>query len=134
MNDEHAALLRTALKLEDGADLPQNVIDTYWDLERTARRLRATIDRTALLMIVMIARGGSPPDPDSFLDEVPAMKRGDRVLAKFRNQWKWGKFVAVEQATKRIIVELDQDCGSERNFQPTGVRKPTKEELVSIGE
>ena len=132
--NEHEALLKTALKIEGGKDLPQNVIDTYWDMERTARRLRAPINATTLLMVVMLARGGSPPDPESFMDDVPAMKRGDRVLVKFRNKFVWGRFICADSVTKNITVELDQDSGDQRQFKPTGVRKPTIEELRGIGE
>ena len=127
--EHHEGLLKVALKLEESANIPQEVVDLYWDAERTARRMGHHIGGTELVLICLLANRATPPDPVSFLDE--NAKLGDRVLAKHRRDWRWGTFKA--KAGKKIIVQLDDDTGEDREFNPTAVRFPTREELSLIG-
>jgi len=134
MDENHEAILRNALKLESNTDLPSDVVDLYWDIERTARRLGQNLSVHELILVVVLAGRPTQADPTSFLDERD-IKTGDRVLAKYRNGWKWGRFVKHDHQQKKVIVTLDDDNGEEeRRFSATGVRHPSREELKLIGE
>lgn len=128
--DHHEGLLRTALKLEDGAPLPEKLVELYWDAERTARRIGARLDDTCLVMICLLANRATPADPVSFLDQ-PA-KHGDRVLAKYRGEWRWGTFK--HKKGNNVVVQIDDDTAEDRSFSATSVRLPSREELKLIGE
>ena len=134
MDESHESLLRTALKLGPEDPLPENVVDIYWDVARTSSRMGGTMSHPLLVLVVMLSGKGTPADPVSFLDEKD-VSRGDRVLAKFRGKWRWGRWVLVDLADKKIHVQLDEDAGEDiRKFQPSSVRWPTRDELKSIGE
>lgn len=126
----HEGLLRTALKLEEGDQLPDKLIELYWDAERTARRIGCRLDNNNLVTICLLANRTSPANPISFLDV--SAKHGDRVLARFRGEWRWG-FFKVKKG-KCIVVQIDDDTAEDREFHPTSVRFPSKEELKLIGE
>lgn len=134
MDENHEAILRNALKLEPNTVLPSDVVDLYWDVERTARRLGQNLSVHELILVVMLAGRPTQENPVSFLDETN-LKVGDRILAKYRGKWRWGRFVRQDQQTKRIHVALDEDNGEEeRKMSATSVRFPTREELKLIGE
>jgi hypothetical protein len=134
MPESHEARLKTALKLNECDDLPKDVVDIYWQVARTARRLGAPCDTSELLLVCLLANKPSRPDPVSFLDNTE-LEYGTRVLAKFRNQWRFGKLIRVDKQTKKVIVSLDDDPGAdERTFSPTSVTLPSHEELKGIGE
>lgn len=135
MDESHEAQLKTCLKLDQETPLPEAVVDLYWEVARTAHRLGGRVGMSELVLIVMLANAAPAPDPVSFLDEKDYVQKGDRVLAKFRKQWRWGRFVRMDERETKVIVSLDDDPGeNERAFAPTGVRYPTREELKSIGE
>lgn len=135
MDERHEAMLKTALKLTEDHSLPDAVVELYWDAARTALRLGTRIGPPELLTIILLAKAAPPSDPISFLDERGHIQRGDRVLAKFRKAWRWGRFVRMDERDAKVIVALDDDAGeNERAFAPTGVRYPTREELKLIGE
>ena len=134
IDENHEAILKTLLKFEPHAALPPDIVEMYWDVERTARRIGKNLSEHELILIVMLAGRPTQADPVSFLDE-HEIQTGDRVLAKYRGKWRWGRFVRHDQETKRIHVTLDEDNGEdERKFSATSVRFPTREELKSIGE
>lgn len=134
MPESHEARLKTALKLNECDDLPKEVVDLYWEVTRTARRLGSPVDARELILVCMLANKPSRPDPVSFLDHGD-LQYGTRVLAKFRNQWRWGKLVRVDKRQKKVVVSLDDDAGAdERTFSPTNVTLPSNEELRGIGE
>jgi hypothetical protein len=134
IGESDEAMLKTALKLHDNDDLPKEIIELYWEAERTARRLRAPLSHHELVLICLLANRATRPDPISFLDRTD-LKVGARVLAKFRNSWRWGKLVRIDQQLKKVIVSLDDDNGAdERTFAPTNVVEPSFEELKKIGE
>jgi hypothetical protein len=128
--EHHVQLLKSALKLDEEATLPEHVEEIYWCVERTARRIGQNIDGNTLVMICMLANRPTTPDPVSFLDAKPAY--GDKVLAKFRGDWRWGVFH--KMARKKVVVQLDDDTAEEREFHPTQVRRPSREEKALIGE
>lgn len=134
MNESHEALLKTALKLNENDELPENVVDIYWQVETTARRLHLGIGCSELLLVALFSNRPTPEDPVSFMDLVYANKvhLNDRVVAKFRNQWRWGWFKGVKD--DKVVVQLDDDTAEEREFAPTGVRIPSKDEKRKIGE
>jgi hypothetical protein len=135
IDEQHEAQLKTALKLSESQPLPESVVELYWDVSRTAIRLGTRISPSELILVVMLANRATTPDPVSFLDEEEHIQAGDRVLAKFRKAWRWGRFVRMDQHERRVIVALDDDPGeNERSFAPTGVRYPSREELKAIGE
>ena len=130
--EHHEGLLKTALKIEQEKALPSDIIELYWDAERTARRMGARLDSTSLVMICLLANRATPANPVSFLDETNA-KHGDRVLAKFRGDWRWARFKRFNG--KVVIVQVDDDPAVEdREFYPTSVRWPSKEEKKLIDE
>ena len=128
--DYHEGLLKTALKLEPTDDLPADIIDLYWSTERTARSVGCRIGNEMLVTICLMASRTTPANPVSFLDEKP--RHGDRVLAKFRNEWRWGVYLRTHG--KAIVVQIYDNTAEEREFGPTHVRWPSKEELKLIGE
>lgn len=130
MPEHHEGLLRTALKLEEGVALPDKLVELYWDAERTARRLGCRLDEHNLVTICLLANRTSPANPVSFLDQTA--QHGDRVLARFRGEWRWGFFKC--KNGKSIIVQIDDDTAEDREFHPTSVRFPSKEERKLIGE
>lgn len=127
--ETHEALLRRALKLEEDANLPQHLIDLYWNAERTNRRLfMRGVDDNLLVTILLLAGLATPAPPVSFLDK--NAKRGDRVLVKHRDEWVWGTFKAYK--AKKVIVQLDDGTAEDRECEPTHVRTPAREELALI--
>ena len=135
MDDRHEAMLKTALKLVESQPLPEAVVELYWEAARTATRLGTRLSPSDLLTVVLLANAAPRPDPVSFLDERNDIQRGDRVLAKFRKAWRWGRFVRMDERDAKVVVPLDDDAGeNERSFAPTSVRYPTREELKKIGE
>lgn len=132
--DVHEALLRTALNITEDGVLPENVVELYWDYARTYSRLGLPIDPAAIAHIVVIAGRAVQDPPTSFLDIAGQLDRGAKVVAKFRNKWRWGQFIEIDEADKRVLVQLDDDTAEIRKFQPTSVRLPTEEELADIGE
>ena len=131
-NDE--AQLKTILKLEESESLPQKVKELYWQVSRTARRLGFAVTGHELLLIAMLLNRAEPEQPKSFLDIVRAnkVKRDDRVIAKFRGDWKWGWYKGTKQ--NKVLVQLDDESAEDRQIGPTLVRLPTKDELATIGE
>jgi hypothetical protein len=130
--EEHEGLMKTALKLQPTEALPTGLVELYWDAERTARRIGCRLDMTSLVMICLLANRATPASPVSFLDG-PKAVHGDRVLVRFRGEWRWGVYKT--QHGKALIVQVDDDPAIEdREFHPTSVRWPTKEELALIGE
>lgn len=128
--EEHAGLLKTALKLEENDNLPKHVVELYWDAARTARRIGQPVSGDLLVTICLLANRATPPDPVSFLDRKPV--GGERVLAKHRDEWHWGTFKRVNN--KKVIVQLDDDTAEDREFGPTQVRRPSRAERKLIGE
>lgn len=134
LSNEHEALLRTALRLDESRSIPDRAIDLYWEFSRTLRRLGLPLTERELAIITVLA-GLAPPEPaTSFLDEAPVLQVNDRVLAKFRGKFRWGYYQGVDSRSKKILVQLDDETAEVRNFSPTSVRLPEKEELASIGE
>lgn len=126
----HEGILKTALKLEPNDLLPDELVQLYWDAERTARRIGCRLDNNNLVTICLLANRTTPADPVSFLDQTA--KHGDRVLAKFRGEWRWGVFKA--RRGKLVLVQIDDDTAEDREFSATAVRRPSKEERAFIGE
>ena len=135
MVEEHEAMLKTALKLGPSDILPAKVVDLYWEFTGTARRIGHPIGGRELVTICILSGMPTPENPISFIDAVNAgkVKLEDIVLAKFRRQWRWGRYQGYNSAQKRILVQLDDDTAEVREFNPTGVRFPIKEEMDSIG-
>lgn len=128
--EHHEGLLRTALKLEVDAELPDKLVELYWSAERTARRIGCRLNENNLVTICLLANRTTPASPVSFLDQ--NSKHGDRVLARFRGEWRWGTFKV--KRGKNIVVQIDDDTAEDREFHPTSVRLPSREELKLIGE
>ena len=126
MNENHEALLKTALRLESDQFLPKNIVDLYWKFERTLRRLHCNVSVEALALMCILIDRPTPEAPVSFLDSDAT--RGDRVLAKLAGDWRWGNYVGVKN--KQVIVTLDS--GEDHLFSPVDVRIPTREEIVEV--
>jgi hypothetical protein len=134
ISEEHEAILKTALNIEESEPLPDNVRELYWDVERTARRIGGRVDGALLVFIAVWSGRPTPGEPVSFLDVIKtkAIKVQGRVLARHRNEWHWGKYKGVKG--KKIVVQLDDDTAEDREFHPTVVRLPTRDEVKTIGE
>jgi len=132
--DGHEALLKTALKLGANDPLPPEIIKNYWEVVTTMRRLGENVGTKDLAWIVLRAGASTPPTPLTFLDVVSrgGVKPNGRILARFRNDWEFGRFKRVRG--KKVIATLDATAHTERELSPTEVRLPLREELVAIGE
>jgi hypothetical protein len=130
--EEHEALLKTILKLEPDSSLPDTLVELYWDAARTARRIGCNVGHELLITICLLANRATPAAPVSFLDVAKQTKVGSRVLARFRGDWRWGVYHGTVGVNVR--VEIDDDTAEVREFAPTSVRLPSREELKKIGE
>lgn len=129
IDESHEALIRTALKLEGDTPLPEAVVSTYWDTERTARRLfRRGLNDTELILVLLLAGRPTLEKPVSFLDE--KAEPGDTVLAKHRGKWQWGIFKSYKG--KSVVVQLEDETAEDREFDAISVRRPAREELETI--
>jgi len=127
------ALLRTLLKIDENTPLPEALVDLYWKVTNTFRRVQENITPKDLAWMVLLLDRPTPTDPVSFLEIVKdkGVKRGDRVLAYDDKDWKAGKYVGTKN--RQILVALDGK-GDSREFGPTVVRLPDRLELALIGE
>ena len=131
--DEQKLRLLTCIEKPDEA-LPDNLLEVYDKVRRTARRLGKGMDDTLLVVAAMLAGQPTPEAPISFLDTALEMSKDERVLAYFRGKYRWGRFQRVQDYDKRIVVILDESPSEERKFKPTSVRRPSSDELRGIGE
>lgn len=133
IDENHEQALKQILRLSESETLPDNVVELYWDVNRTARRLGFSLsDRELLLILILVNRPVQEP-PASFLTLIKdkAVAVGDVVLAKHRDEWHWGNYKRM--VGKQVLVQLKDDTGEDREFQPICVRLPTKEEKDKIG-
>lgn len=126
--DTHEQQLKRVLNLGESDAIPENIVDLYWDITRTARSLGMSIGDRELLLILILANRPIQEQPVSFLDTLKEQQIQPEhyVLAKFRNQWRWGNYKKV--VDEKVIVVLRDDTGEERTFKATNVRLPTKDE------
>lgn len=130
--DQHVNLFRTLLSLGPNDDLPEDIVDLYGYVRRATTRLGVGISPSEFILIAVLAGRAPQQEPTSFMDD-DTVKTDDLVLVKFRNTWRWARFIRADQQEKKIYATIEDDGGSVRKFQPTSVRWPTKEELKSIG-
>lgn len=128
--DTHASRLKTALRIEEDQDLPEEVQELYWRVERASRVIRnGGVTDDGLILIAVLAGGGEAP-VTTFIDTARELDRGDRVLAKFRGEWTPGCYYGIKH--NKILVTLDDDIEPQREFAATAVRLPSKDELALI--
>lgn len=136
IEDHHEQMLKSLLLIRDDKEkIPTEIVEAYWKFARLARRIGHPITPDILILIVSQHKSMPKEQPVSFLDDVEKhqLTRNTKVIAKFRNKWRWGLFQKVRLDDKKIIVMLDDDNAEERAFAPTSVRMPTSEELSEIG-
>lgn len=134
IDEAHENLLRTALNLSEEQQLPSDVVELYWEFARTAHRINSLITPEMLVSIIVLAGRSVPEKPASILDSISDLEINARILAKFRNKWRWGRFQMYDKNEGKVIVQLDDGTSENRKFRPTSVRLPTREELQEIGE
>lgn len=136
IEESHEQKLKTILGISEGSTLPARVVDLYWKTARTCRKIGEPIRPSNLVVMAMMLDMAPPPPPVSFIDEIESknVAVGQAVLAKFRNQWRWGVYVKYEKGLKKVVVQLSDESAEERKFAVTSVRLPSKEELEGIGE
>jgi hypothetical protein len=131
MPDEHAARLRTLLKLQDGVEIPEPIADVYWKYKRLADRQGECLTAADLRNIVVTwsiitPNAKLPEDPRTFANVVEegGVEYDSPVEAKFRGEYVSGRYKGVRSNGGRIsaiIVEMD---GEERNIKPAHVQLP----------
>lgn len=132
--EDHEAMLKTVCGIDEDGELPKHVVKKYWQMERALRKVHCSFTHETLALVSVLADTVAEPPPESFLDVAQTLSRNDRVLAKFRNGWRWGKYQHVRPEIPAIVVQLDSEDAEDREFTPTKVRLPTREELKAIGE
>jgi hypothetical protein len=133
MEGNHEALLKTALRLQEHEPLPTEIVERYWEVSRTFRRLGETVRGQDLAWIAILAGRPVPKAPTTILDVIKdgQLVRGGRVLGLWRDEWKFGRYV--KSRGKKVIVVLDEGPPEEREFGPTEVRIPDRNELSVVG-
>lgn len=133
MDESHEQMLKKVLKLSEADPIPENIKDLYWDIVRTARTLGFSISERELLLILIIANRPVQESPVSFFDLVieDAVKTNDRVLAKWRDKWRWGTYKGI--SSDKVVVQIDDETAEDRKFGPTFVRLPTQKEIDKVG-
>jgi hypothetical protein len=139
ISQDQELLLKTAVNIPENEPLPERVVELYWEVNRTARRLGLPMSKDMIAMLVVLCGFAPKPDPVSFMDDIEhgLVQHGDRVLGEFRSKWRWGWYRGVDNSApsrKKVKVEFDDGNSEVRSLSPTKVRRPTKEELTKIGE
>jgi len=131
--ENHEARIRTALKLQDTESLPPAVIENYWKITRVASSLGLPLDDQLLVMVVAFSVAVPAETPETFLNtvELGDVTRRDRVVARYKNRWRWGVYERIN-ADKKVVIVFDDNPEYSRNISPTFVRLPTQKELDEI--
>lgn len=136
LSEEQEGLLKTALQLDERRKIPQLALDMYTELKVSLDRVGVhTLSNEMIALIPVMLNRVARPAPKTFVDECQEhgdVKYGTRVVAKFRNQWRAGRFIRMEQS--RVIVILDDDTAEERKIALTNCRLATDEDIKKIGE
>jgi hypothetical protein len=123
--------LKSALRLEQQDELPKEVVDLYWRVERLSRIIRNSgVSDDGLIMVAAIC-GGGQPNVKTFIETAREIDRGTPVQALFKNEWVSGKYWGIKH--NKILVCIDNDSVANREFGSTEVRLPTKSELELTG-
>lgn len=129
--ESHEGLLKTGLRIEEGGDVPQHVVDLYWEFERLCRRVTCRgVQDDQIPLLLLIAGHGIKGAPTTFLDSNPAL--GSKCIVRWRGQWLWAQYQGAKGSN--VLATLLDDTAEVREFKVTDVRAPTKEELKTIGE
>lgn len=137
IGEEMEAKLKTVLKIHETDPLPEKAIFMYWRIAEIARRLGSPVNDYMLIMFG-IFMNVDPEEVDDRSFEVIVRERnihhGAEVLAKFKNQWRWGRYRKIDRKEERVYVELDDDEADVRRFQYHSVRLPTEADRSQRGE
>jgi hypothetical protein len=137
LSEEHEALLRTALQIDDQRrNTPDEALEMYQELRVSLRRLGCSMSVEFIALVPVLLNRVARPEPQTFMDEIKEatdeVKYGTRVIAKFRKKWQAGRFL--KMAGSQVVVVLDDDTAEERRLGPTAVRLATREDLKKLGE
>jgi hypothetical protein len=137
IGEEMEARIRTAMRIEENGVIPDRAILLYWEIACICQRMHRPVSETELMLMAILMKVGLEDiEPDTFADFIrkEGPPAGVRVLAKYQSRWRWGKYLKLDSAEKKIHVELDDDKADFRRFAYTSVRLPTDEEREACGE
>ena len=112
--------------------LPPEIVERYWELSRTFRRLGEVIRGPDLAWLVVLAGRPIPKPPTTILNSIKngQLAKGDRVLGLWRDEWKFGRYI--KQRGKKVVVILDEGPPEERELSALEVRIPDINELAVV--
>jgi hypothetical protein len=120
ISDDHASLLRTLARLGEGSELPEGLVEDYWELKRCYDRVSQYLDVRDLAMLAWKHGYGKPVEkPPELIKlfkgrEIPY---GTVVSALWRHEWVEGKLVGTKG--DRLMVDIG---GEERAIRETQVK------------
>ena len=123
MQEETEEFFRNAFQTPPGEELPERLVEYYWTVKRTADRTSVRLSSTDLMWIALQCGHPLPgPKQRTALDEFQegALKIGDAVTARFRNQWKPGVLRGTD-SDGNLLVQFDGQA-DDRSIKPEWVR------------
>jgi hypothetical protein len=137
IGEDMEAKIKTVLKLEQTDQLPPEAIYTYWRIAEIARRLGSPVN-DYMLILLGLHLNVDPEEENEKSFAVVVKKHkinpGTEVCARFKNQWRWGRYRKIDRRDQKVYVELDDDEADVRRFQYTSVRLPTQRDRELRGE
>lgn len=129
----HESIVRAASGTTSGS-IPERVVDIYWDLSRTLRKVGLNVTEREIALVCVLAGMPSPDPPVSFLNAIEeyGIAPGDKVLVKFRKKWRWAIFSQLKDG--KVVAQIEDDLAEDREFLITNVRVPSLEEKQSLLE
>lgn len=130
--DDKAEILRTILKLRPGDSIPPEVVDRYDQLRRALRSVGYPVTPHDLAWLVVFMNW-IPPDPPHLVTEDAGLKKGDRLIVFWRNEWKWARYQGNDPKKPAVLVVIDDDPENQvRSIHVTKSRRPSLQELKSV--
>lgn len=124
---------RHVLKLQSEQPLPPRLVENYWRVSHIAQTFGMALDDYLLVLIAAMSTHVLQDTPPSFLDlhKQHPIQPESRVIAKYRNKWRWGVYLRFN-AEDKVVVKFDDNPGEPRNISPFFVRLPTPDELKEV--
>lgn len=121
--DTHESRLKNVLGVPEQEDLPKEVQDLFWQVEKVSRVIRNSgVSDDALILIAVLAGAHAEKKPAEFLEIAQILDKGELIEAQWRGEWRLGEFVGLKG--KRIVIRFSDDTEPQREFDPHSVRLP----------